>query len=279
MSLPSNLDAKCRVVNLPVDAISPAEMNTRFSDTVAADVELIESIKACGILEPLRVRSDGAEHYVCQSGNRRLLAARALGLVFVPCIVADEALPDEVVIQHGNLGRSDPNAAEECLYYVRLIQERGLDVDGIAEKCGVPVRRVSARLELVDWPEELFEAVRTGQITYGVARELAKVKREDECLRLLSYALTGGLTVSQARRWRRGLDGLDDDADTDAYEAELERKREAVEGAPQWEICTLCGAHDKHPVFLRLCAGCSDQLCGDLLSKRQERDNTSLLPV
>jgi ParB family chromosome partitioning protein len=70
-----------------VDSVAPSQDNPRAS---AGDVsELAASIQSVGIIEPLIVRSTGEDSYVLIAGERRLTAAKSVGLAEVPVIVRD----------------------------------------------------------------------------------------------------------------------------------------------------------------------------------------------
>ena len=80
------------IVDLPVDSISPAEWNpNEMEETMRA--HLRSSIDRFGLVVPLAVRSVGCNSFETVGGAHRLLAARELGMVSVPCVVieADEA--------------------------------------------------------------------------------------------------------------------------------------------------------------------------------------------
>jgi ParB family chromosome partitioning protein len=107
-----------------VDSVAPSPENPRTS---AGDVsELAASIQAVGIIEPLIVRSTGEDTYVLIAGERRLTAAKSVGLAEVPAIVRDldDAKAYELSLID-NLHRQDLSALDEAQAYRRLIKEFG----------------------------------------------------------------------------------------------------------------------------------------------------------
>ena len=80
------------IVDLPIDSISPAEWNPNEMDE-AMLAHLRNSIDRFGLVVPLAVRSVGSDSFETVGGAHRLLAARELGMSYVPCVVieADDA--------------------------------------------------------------------------------------------------------------------------------------------------------------------------------------------
>ncbi len=152
-----------------------------------------------GIIEPLIVRSTGEDTYVLIAGERRLTAARSVGLPEVPVIVRDldDAKGYELALID-NLHRQDLSVLDEAQAYRRLIKEFGYTQRSLAKLVGHSQPHISRRLSLLDLPEKVRADLDTGGITLPDAVELAKLAKMPE--RLESARKRAGMygTISAA---------------------------------------------------------------------------------
>lgn len=219
---------------LPLESIVYNESQPRKNfDPVALD-DLAHSIREKGVLEPIIVRRQG-DRYEVVAGERRARAATLAGLREIPAIVVEiddrEAL--EIAITE-NLQREDLNAVEETEAVLGLLEltldrsrraviellqalyaeERGrLSSRKIEprerEEAHALFRRVgrfgvssfvSNRLPILEFPEELLSAVRSGQIEFTKAQAIARLEDAAKRQKLLAEAIEQNLTLSQVRR-------------------------------------------------------------------------------
>jgi ParB family chromosome partitioning protein len=137
--------------------------------------ELVDSIRARGILQPLLVRPkpDERERYQIIAGERRWRAAQQAGLHTVPTLVRNlsdsEAMAAALV---ENLQRQDLNAIEEADGYHRLVEEFGLTQERLAEAVGKSRSHVANTLRLRNLPSSVQAELRKGALTAGHARAL-----------------------------------------------------------------------------------------------------------
>ena len=138
-------------------------------------VELANSIKKNGIIQPIAVREDKADpgRYEIVAGERRWLAAQRAGLHQVPIVVLDlddhEAL--EVAIVE-NIQRDDLNVIEEAKGYERLSEEFGYDHEKIAKFMSKSRSHISNTLRLLTLPKDVIGLIEEGNLTAGQARPL-----------------------------------------------------------------------------------------------------------
>jgi ParB/RepB/Spo0J family partition protein len=146
-------------------------LDFRLDDTPEDLVELAESIRTIGVLQPLLVRSvDG--HLEVVAGRRRLAAARAAGLQEVPVQIlelTDEQAADIALAE--NIHRRDLSAIEEALAFARM-RDLGLTQTQIAARVGRSQVHVSMLLRLLELPEELQGRVHRREISYRTAIDL-----------------------------------------------------------------------------------------------------------
>lgn len=147
--------------------------------------ELAESIKACGIVQPIvvverAVKTGSATEvrYQLVAGERRWRAAKLAGLETVPAVVRDltEQQVMEVMLLE-NLQREDLNAIEEAKAYGRLIAESGWTQEELGGKIGKSQGYIANRLRLLDLPEEVQENISRGILSPSQGRALLKYVR------------------------------------------------------------------------------------------------------
>ncbi len=155
-----------------VDVIRPNRYQPRRHFAEAELAELAASIKAQGIIQPLLVRKD-AKGYELVAGERRLRAAKMVGLTEVPVVVKDlsDAEMLEVSIVE-NIQREDFNPIEEADAYHRLISEFGLTQDQAATRVGKSRSAVANILRLRQLEASIKQSIAEGAISMGHARAL-----------------------------------------------------------------------------------------------------------
>jgi len=138
-------------------------------------LELSNSIKKNGIIQPIAVREDEGDpgRYEIVAGERRWLAAQKAGLHEVPIIILDldDSETLEVAIVE-NIQRDDLNVIEEAKGYKRLSDEFGYDHEKIAKFMSKSRSHVSNTLRLLTLPEDVVALIEEGNLTAGQARPL-----------------------------------------------------------------------------------------------------------
>lgn len=158
-------------------SIHDLKLNGNYRKTVSEDelIELSESIKTVGLIQPLTVRqTDKGFQIVC--GEKRYRAALKAGLLQLPVIVRE--LDDDQVLEIQiieNLQRSDPHPLDEAEGYERLLITGRFTKESIAERIGKSTAYIHKRLQLMNLKDEIKEAFYTGTITHGAAVVLARV--------------------------------------------------------------------------------------------------------
>jgi ParB family chromosome partitioning protein len=219
---------------LPIDLLDdPAKpMRTDLSPESVAD--LVSSIKQMGLIEPLVVKPV-KDRFEIIAGHRRLVAAGIVEMTEIPCYIveADEQI-SEMLKVHENLFRSEISPADEAKFYDWLIQHYKLSPAKIAGMINKSYGYVMDRLQVLQYPEQLRDALTKGQIKFSVAREFFRVDDRDIMLRFLYYATSSGITPALAKRW------------VDEWKREKEGSNNALPespapGAPgQQEYVVLC---------------------------------------
>lgn len=127
-------------MDLKLDKVFPSEKNYRRKVDKTGLVELTESVRQKGVIQPIIVRPiKGNGHYEIVAGFRQYQAATAAGLTTIPAII--EQFDDETALEVAiteNSQREDVNPIDEALGFKRMI-DTGAEVETIGAKIGRPV--------------------------------------------------------------------------------------------------------------------------------------------
>ena len=158
-----------------ISDLSPNKYQPRVHFNEEKLLELANSIRKNGIIQPIAVREDKVDpgRYEIVAGERRWLAAQKAGLHEVPIVLLDlddhEAL--EVAIVE-NIQRDDLNVIEEAKGYKRLSEEFGYDHEKIAKFMSKSRSHISNTLRLLTLPVDVVALIEEGNLTAGQARPL-----------------------------------------------------------------------------------------------------------
>ncbi len=158
---------------LPLDQVFPGQYQPRKQIDQEELMELAESIRVHGIIQPIIVRPTVDHRYEIIAGERRWRAAQMIGLKEIPAItrqVSDQTAMAFALIE--NIQRRDLNAIEEAQALQRLLQEFDLTHEAVAKAIGKSRAGVSNLLRLLQLNDEVKNLLVTGQIQMGHARAL-----------------------------------------------------------------------------------------------------------
>lgn len=186
-----------QVKEVPISEIRPNPYQPRKEFEPAAIEELAQSITEHGIVQPLIVRKS-IKGYDLVAGERRLRAAKSIGLKNVPVIVksySDQQLMEIALIE--NLQRENLNPLEEAEAYGKLISHHEYTQEQLAKKVGKSRPHVANMLRLLQLPEKIRHMLSTSALTMGHARALLTVEKEQVQLQLAKDVIDKGLNVRQ----------------------------------------------------------------------------------
>ncbi len=198
-----------------VDRIKPNPFQPRKTFDEAALLSLSESIRQYGVLQPLVVTRKEIERpgegisveYELIAGERRLRASKIAGIAQVPVVIRagedDDRMKLELAIIE-NLQREDLNAMDRALAFQRLAIEFGLKHIEIGKRVGKSREYVSNTLRMLMMPQEMQDALRSGEINEGHTRPLLMLMdRPAEQRTLFQEIMTKRLTVRDAEQLAR----------------------------------------------------------------------------
>jgi ParB family chromosome partitioning protein len=196
------------VVRIPLEQIHPDRGNPRRHFDEAGLEELAASLKNQGVLQPILVREDGRGGYRIIAGERRWRAAQRAGLTDIPALVkeASDAEAYELALVE-NIQRADLSPLEEAEAYRRLVEERRLTQEQIADRVGKDRSTVANALRLLSLPNEVKQLLADGDLDMGHARALLGLSRSADMVALARAVVTEKLTVRETEARVRAARG------------------------------------------------------------------------
>jgi len=186
-----------------IDRLAPNSYQPRSGTEDARIVELAQSIKANGVIQPILVRPAGSSFQII-AGERRWHAAQRAGLLKVPVTVREvpegqeQKLLEWALIE--NIQREDLNVIEEALAYKRLGDEFGLTQEAIAAAVGKDRSTVANILRLLKLPQDVREDVLAGRLSMGHARAILALESEQEQRNAARDAVARGWSVRETEQ-------------------------------------------------------------------------------
>lgn len=183
-------------INLDKIDTNPFQPRTEFDED--ALMELADSIKNQGIIQPITVRKTSADRFQIISGERRFRASKLAGLKTVPAYVRlanDQAMLEMALVE--NIQRKDLNAIEIAISYKRLIDECSITQEGLADKVGKDRSTVTNYLRLLKLLPQIQAALRDEQISMGHARAIINVENAAKQLEIFRQIVQNNLTVRE----------------------------------------------------------------------------------
>ncbi len=198
-------DAQVQKINPDLIKANPRQPRSNFNDPALA--ELVQSIREYGIIQPLVV-SKVADGYELIAGERRLRAARQMGLKEVPIVVRETQDQEKLGLALiENIQREDLNPVELAIAYKQLAEEFNLNQDALAKKLGKSRPSVTNTMRILNLPGEIQMALINGEITEGHAKILVGLDSEEKQFELFQRIRTRRLTVDDTLMEARRMGG------------------------------------------------------------------------
>lgn len=192
------IEGESGVVTLSLSEIQPNKEQPRKNFDEAALLELSESIKEHGVLQPLIVRPLLSGQYQLVAGERRYRASMLAEISSVPVIIKD--LTDREVMEIAlieNLQRKDLDPIEEAEGYKALAEQFNLTQNEIAERVKKSRPAVANAMRLTALPEEVKKMVSQNEISMGHARALLPLEKEEDIIYVAQKVKAQSLSVRQ----------------------------------------------------------------------------------
>ena len=210
-NFPPDKELRDSLREIDIISISPNPHQARTVWDEAQLVELAESIRANGVIQPIVVRPAGSG-YEMIAGERRLKAAQIAAMTTIPALVrsaSDEQMHEWSLVE--NIHRADLNPIERAKAYQSYVSAFSLTQAEAAERLGEDRSVVANYLRLLDLPEEIKQMLAGGQFSMGHARAILGLPTDELRRKLANRAMAGRLSVREVERLvRKYLTGTDE---------------------------------------------------------------------
>ena len=187
-------------VMLKITEVEPSREQPRKNFNEDALLELADSIKQFGLIQPLIVQKQD-DYYEIIAGERRWRAAKLAGLKEVPVIIKNYTEQERVEIALiENIQREDLNPIEEALAFRRLLTEFELKQDELAERVSKSRTAVTNSMRLLKLDERVQQMVVDEKISTGHARALLAVEDKEQQYTLANKIFDEKLSVRETER-------------------------------------------------------------------------------
>lgn len=188
-------------VYLKIEDIEPNREQPRTEFDEDALMQLSDSIREHGVLQPILVRPVFGGGYQIVAGERRYRASRIAGLTDIPAIIRelDDLQTMEIALIE-NLQRENLNPVEEALGYRTLMETHGLTQEEVATAVGKSRPVVANALRILRLPEYVQALVSEGKLSAGHARALAGLEDADVICALAEEIVERGLSVRETEK-------------------------------------------------------------------------------
>ncbi|OGY30071.1 MAG: hypothetical protein A3F35_03395 [Candidatus Woykebacteria bacterium RIFCSPHIGHO2_12_FULL_45_10] len=192
-------------VQIDIDSLQPNPLQPRGQISPDSLVELAESIREHGLLEPLVVAKTPAGYQII-AGERRWRAAKLAGVTSVSVVIREttpQGMLEMAIVE--NVQRVDLNPMERAQAYVRLIDEFGLTSTEIGQRVGKSGPYISNTLRLLDLPDAIKDGLLSNAITEGHAKALLGLEEANLMISAYKDVLRDSLGVRSTEEMVRRM--------------------------------------------------------------------------
>ncbi len=188
------------VVEMDTESLTPNLFQPRKNFDKEKMEELKDSIKKHGMIQPIIVRKM-ANGYEIVAGERRLKAAKEIGLKKIPAIIKsvnNEKSLEIALVE--NIQREDLNPVEQANAFKRLADEFNLTQQELAEATGKSRALVTNTIRLLKLNPEIQKNISEGKISFGHAKLLLSIEDEEVQKAVCNRIIASGLSVRDTER-------------------------------------------------------------------------------
>lgn len=188
------------VVLVKISKVEPNKNQPRKQFDEDSLLELADSIKLYGVLQPLLVLNKG-NYYEIIAGERRWRAAKLAGIKEIPVIIREYTEREIVEISLiENIQRENLNPIEEAIAYKRLLEDFNLKQDEIAERVSKSRTAVTNSIRLLKLDEKVQQMLIDEMISTGHARALLAITDSQEQVNLANQVFDEKLSVRETEK-------------------------------------------------------------------------------
>lgn len=185
---------------MKINMVEPNRDQPRKKFEEDALLELSDSIKQFGVLQPLLVRKR-KDYYEIIAGERRWRAAKMAGIKEVPVIIKDYT--EQEIVEIGlieNIQRENLNPIEEAMAFKRLLEEFNLKQDEVAERVSKSRTAVTNSMRLLKLDDRVQQMIVDDMISTGHARALLAIDSKDEQYEVANRVFDEKLSVRETEK-------------------------------------------------------------------------------
>ncbi|MBO4805064.1 MAG: ParB/RepB/Spo0J family partition protein [Paludibacteraceae bacterium] len=191
---------------VPLSEIEPNPDQPRKNFEAEALLELSNSIRQLGVIQPITLRKVEEHKYIIIAGERRYRAAKLAELTTIPAYVretTEEQMMEMALVE--NIQREDLNAVEVALSYKSLMEVCNYTQEQLSERVGKKRATISNYLRLLSLPADIQMALKDKKIDMGHARALINVVEEKDKLDIFNQIVKNNLSVRKVEELVRKL--------------------------------------------------------------------------
>lgn len=261
MSRPRKNEKAPKIHSIPLSEIIPPSDAVRSSMDPNQMQELIDSIRAIGLINALTVKKK-EDKFEIVAGHRRYIALERIGWFYIPVTVCDQGTTAESIKLQENSVREPIGCVDEAVHLDKLLKMNpNWSHKELAKLANKSEGYISQRLAILKFSPLLIQALKNNEIVFSVARELAKIKDDSQLEYFLNAAISNGASPAIARAWVASFEAQANTPDSPPQEDELLR------AMPQ-AIITQYMCHACHEAFtdpnylttLVVCRGCKTSI-------------------
>lgn len=190
---------------MKINMVEPNREQPRRNFEEDSLLELADSIKQFGILQPLLVRKQ-KDYYEIIAGERRWRAAKLAGVKEVPVIIKDYSEQEVVEIALiENIQRENLNPIEEAMAFKKLLTEFNLKQDEVAERVSKSRTAVTNSMRLLKLNEKVQQMIVDDMISTGHARALLAIDDQEQQYILANKIFDEKLSVRETEKLIKDL--------------------------------------------------------------------------
>lgn len=187
---------------------NPFQPRTRFDEETL--MELAESIREIGLIQPITLRKIADDKYQIIAGERRFRAAQLAGMESIPAYIRkakDEGMLEMALVE--NIQREDLDAIEIALSYQRLLEELEFTQEELSTRVGKKRSTIANYLRLLKLPAVIQKGLIDKLISMGHARAIINIEDADAQTLIYSQIVKMGLSVRRVEEIVRNLNNAE----------------------------------------------------------------------
>ena len=200
MKILKSKDQQQSIIKVSIYDIDINKNQPRKTINEESIVELSQSIKKHGILQPIIVRKN-INRYSIVAGERRFRAARKAGIKTIPCVlIKTDVIKEQEIALIENIQREQLNIVETAYAIKQLIEQGGFTHEEIATRLGKSRASITNIVRLLGLNKEVLQYLAENKITEGHAKVLLNTKNSKDQTKLAQDVIKNSLSVRELEK-------------------------------------------------------------------------------